>query len=88
MSKPHTPLFLERQSYRGRRLIDFVRILPVVGAFLWSIPLLWPTGEGSSVSISEAILYVFGVWFFMVIGSAMISFFLHRAGLNLENEDG
>jgi hypothetical protein len=88
VSKSHTPLFLERQSYRGRRLIDFLRILPVIGVFLWSVPLLWPTGKESSVSISEAILYVFGVWFLMVFGSALIAFFLHRTGLDLENEDG
>ncbi len=88
MSEKRSPLFLERQGYRGRRLVDFLRILPVIGAFLWAVPLLWPSGPDSSVTTSEAIIYIFGVWFFMVLVSAVVSLYLRRSGLNIERKDG
>ena len=88
MSEGRSPLFLERQGYRGRRLVDFLRILPLIGGFLWAVPLLWRTGEDSSVTTSEAILYIFGVWVFMVLISAVVAFFLRRSGLNVERKDG
>ncbi|QBF32563.1 hypothetical protein [Thalassococcus sp. S3] len=56
-------VFLERQSYRRRRLLDAARFLPVLGALLFAFPLLWPKPEtGEAVSMSSAMLYVFGVW--------------------------
>lgn len=72
MSERRTPLFLERQSYRRRRLIDMIRMLPVIGALLWAVPLLWRSGPDSDVSTSTAIIYLFGVWLAMVLwGGAM-----------------
>jgi hypothetical protein len=88
VSEKRAPLFLERQSYRGRRLLDFLRILPVIGVFLWSVPLLWPSGPDSSVRTSEAIFYIFGVWFFMVLVCAAVSVYLRRSGIDMEHEDG
>ncbi|MDV4145465.1 MULTISPECIES: hypothetical protein [Shimia] len=88
MSEGRSPLFLERQGYRGRRLVDFLRILPLIGGLLWAVPLLWPSGPDSSVTTSEAIIYIFGVWFFMVLVSAVVSLFLRRSGLDLERKDG
>ena len=73
MSERQTPLFLERQSYRRRRLIDFIRMLPVIGAVLWAIPLLWRSGPDSDVSTSVAIIYLFGVWLGMVVLSAVLA---------------
>ncbi len=43
--KPLRPLFLARHGYRRRRIMDAARVLPVLGAFLFFVPLLW-TGEG------------------------------------------
>lgn len=73
MSERRTPLFLERQSYRRRRLIDMIRMVPVIGALLWAIPLLWPSGPDSEVSTSVAIIYLFGVWLGMVVLSAILA---------------
>ena len=68
--KPNIP-FLERQSYRLRRLIDTIRMLPVIGAVLWAVPLLWRQSEDSGkVMTSDAIIYIFLVWLFMVVGGA------------------
>lgn len=61
MRKPARPLFLERRSYRQRRLMDAARLLPVLGIVLWAIPLLWAEGDGG-MRTSAAILYIFGVW--------------------------
>ena len=57
-------LFLERHSYRRRRLTDMARLLPVFGSALFLVPLLWPgAGDGGDgVPTSLAILYIFGVW--------------------------
>ena len=88
MSERRSPLFLERQSYRGRRLVDFLRILPLIGGLLWAVPLLWPTGEDSSVTTSQAIVYIFGVWLLMVLSAAAVAVFLRRSGLSSERKDG
>lgn len=80
MSEGRTPLFLERQSYRRRRLIDMIRILPVIGALLWAVPLLWRSGEDTSTSTSMAIIYLFGVWLGMVLLGAILARLLKKAG--------
>jgi len=60
---PSSPVFLERRSYRRRRMQDAQRLLPVLGMVLWMVPLLWPSGDESGhVTMSTAIFYVFGVW--------------------------
>lgn len=63
------PIFLERNSYRRRRVIDAVRLLPFLGFLLWMVPLLWavdPPSDGTAVPASQALKYVFGVWTFLV----------------------
>ncbi|WP_235851876.1 hypothetical protein [Litorivita pollutaquae] len=36
------PVFLERKTYRARRLMDGARVLPVLGMVLFLLPALWP----------------------------------------------
>lgn len=67
MSKAPKQVFLERQSYRRRRLIDFVRMVPVIGAILWAVPLLWSTEEGERVATSDAVVFIFVVWLGLVL---------------------
>jgi len=61
-------VFLERQSYRRRRLMDAARLLPLFGALLFAVPLLWPVAEPGSppaaetVLMSDAMIYVFVAW--------------------------
>lgn len=64
---PQTPLFLERRSYRRRRMMDALRLLPVLGVLLWLVPVLWPNGNDAAqapaaVSMSGAVIYIFAVW--------------------------
>lgn len=88
MSERRSPLFLERQSYRRRRLIDMIRMLPVIGALLWAVPLLWPVGTESDTPTSAAIIYLFGVWFAMVVLSAVLAWILKRNETQEPERDG
>jgi hypothetical protein len=68
-------LFLERTSYRQRRLMDGVRVLPFVGLAFWMLPLLWPsTGQGSeeTVSMSGALQYLFGIWIALILAALVL----------------
>ena len=38
-------VFLERRAYHKRRMRDLARAVPIIGAVLISIPLLWPQGD-------------------------------------------
>ena len=77
------PVFLERQSYRRRRVIDAARMLPFIGMLLWLIPLLWREDGEVAVRSSSAILYLFGVWILLVAGAAVLS-----AKLAAQSRDG
>jgi hypothetical protein len=62
---PQTPLFLERRSYRRRRMMDAVRILPLLCALLWLVvPTMWPndTDAGAQTLLSTALWYLFVIW--------------------------
>ncbi len=69
--------FVERQTYRRRRLRDAARVLPVLGVLLWSVPLLWGIGSTGAVA-SSALMYLFGVWAMLVLASALITIRLGR----------
>lgn len=66
-------VFLERQSYRRRRLMDAARLMPVLGALLFAVPLLWPAagdpGGAAPMPTSGAILYIFTVWAVLILGN-------------------
>ncbi|WP_372992953.1 hypothetical protein [Sulfitobacter sp.] len=64
-NRPGSPLFLERRSYRFRRMMDAVRLLPLLMLAFWMVPLLWPvqdSGDAVAVPMSHAVRYIFGVW--------------------------
>lgn len=77
MSTPKkTPIFLERRGYRQRRLIDAVRLLPIVGMILLALPLLWRTDDAQTAINADALIYVFGVWVLLIACSAFVSAFM------------
>lgn len=66
---PEQRLFLERRSYRRRRIMDAVRMLPFLCALLWiAVPAMWPNGS-EAVALSSALWYVFSVWIIAIIAS-------------------
>ncbi|MFW8593332.1 hypothetical protein [Cribrihabitans neustonicus] len=63
----------ERQTYRRRRLMDIARLLPVLGALLFAVPLLWPDPDPypapdvpAGMPMSAAITYVFVIWALLI----------------------
>ncbi|SNR27020.1 hypothetical protein [Paracoccus sediminis] len=69
---PDRPLFLERASFRRRRLGDAARVLPVLAAALILVPVWWMPGQ---VSFAGGAVWLFGLW------AALIAaiWALHRA---------
>lgn len=56
------------EPHRLRRTMDAARLLPIVGAFLFLLPLLWAGGMTSS-----GILYIFGIWIVLIAISGLLS---------------
>ncbi|MBW3242767.1 hypothetical protein KUV57_08680 [Epibacterium sp. DP7N7-1] len=72
--------FVERRTYRRRRLMDIARLAPLVGALLFLVPLLWPEqhlseggGHDAGSSMSTAMIYIFGVWIGLILFSVAFS---------------
>lgn len=63
------PVFLERRGYRRRRMMDGARLLPVVGAFLWLMPLIWGLAPGREIGTAGGGIYVFVVWAGLIGGA-------------------
>lgn len=85
MRPPAQTVFLERQSYRRRRLIDLIKILPLIGLMLWLVPLLWPTEGAEQVSSANATIYIFAIWFVLIVAKA-ISVHAFNAGGSQKDE--
>ena len=71
------PLFLERRSYRFRRMMDAVRFLPFFGLGLWMIPLMWSVPDATAtadagMSMSRALVFVFGVWLALICAALLL----------------
>lgn len=66
MKPPRRPLFLDPGRYRRRRLMDAARLLPVVGAFLFLLPILWlPESTGHRTATDG--IYLFAVWAALIV---------------------
>jgi len=77
-ARPRSPLFLQRESYRRRRLIDAARFLPILGLLLWAVPLLWSGGPEDAMPGSGALIYIFGIWTALVVAAFVLSVRLRR----------
>ena len=71
--KPTKPVFLARQGYRLRRVMDMARLLPVVGAFLVLLPILWASKAGEPGQTSGGVVYVFVVWAGLIVVAAVLA---------------
>lgn len=81
-------MFLERRSYRMRRIMDAVRLWPLVGLALWMVPLLWPLpgDPADPIPMSVALRYLFCVWLVLILGTGALWWRTRRAG-GAENAD-
>ena len=55
---PDRPLFLERASFRRRRLGDAARVLPVLAAILDLVPVWWMPAQDS---FAAGAVWLFGI---------------------------
>lgn len=69
------PLFLARETYRRRRLMDAARLSPFLALFLFSAPVLWPLGTQTIWGM----LYLFGAWVGLIAVMAVIAPALMRS---------
>lgn len=72
MSPSREPLFLARQIYRRRRVADAARLVPVVGALLFLVPILAANSDDGASSARGG-LYVFTVWAGLIVVAAVLS---------------
>ena len=56
-------IFLERRTYRRRRLIDAARLLPVFGMFIFAFPVLWAREIGTA----SGAVYLCGGWLLLIV---------------------
>lgn len=79
MAKPSHPMFLERESYRRRRLGDAVRLVPFLGFVLLLLP-------GLLTTTNDALIYIFSIWAVLIVITAILSRKL--AAANMIDVDG
>ncbi|SMX42999.1 hypothetical protein [Actibacterium lipolyticum] len=65
--------------------MDAARLLPILGLFLFMMPLLRQTGGPAATA--GIVVYIFAVWFVLIILAGLLSRRLHRANGALV-EDG
>lgn len=70
------PLFLERSSYRRRRLADAARMLPVLALVLILLPVWWVP---EAVSLTDGALWLFGLWAALILLTAALHLALSDA---------
>ena len=86
-AKDDRAVFLEKASYRQRRLRDTLRMLPVLGVILWLMPLLWESGGAEASRTVMAVKYVFGVWMFLIVFAGGLAFFGRKDATADADED-
>ncbi|WP_044043316.1 hypothetical protein [Octadecabacter antarcticus] len=73
MKPPTRTEFLDRDSYRQRRFRDAARWLPILAAVLMLLPLMWPRDTPDQSLTSSGIIYLFGLWVFLVALAFLLS---------------
>lgn len=67
-------VFLERDLYRRRRVIDATKLLPIVGVALFVLPVLTiDETQAAHVSTSARLIYFFSVWGLLIAIAFVLS---------------
>lgn len=74
---PDRPLFLERASFRRRRLGDAARVLPALAALTMMLPVWWIP---AAFSFGAGAIALFGFWAALILAVR----FLHHALIRAE----
>lgn len=79
MKARRPPKFLARRSYRRRRMIDAARLLPVLGLFLFLLPILWRPAATPAPDTARGGLYLFSAWLLLIAVAFVLARRLSRA---------
>lgn len=82
MTRRRPPLFVARRTYRRRRLRDAARLLPLFGAFLFLLPILWEPGASAQRDTAPDGIYLFAIWGLLIAVAAAMA-----PGLRAETQD-
>ena len=77
---PETQVYVERRTYRRRRMTDAARLLPILGVLLFLVPLLLASTTVTPGAMAPSVIYVFVVWAMLIMIAGWISHRLMRAG--------
>jgi hypothetical protein len=82
-------LYLERESYRRRRLIDAQIILPIALFMLYLFPLLWggSSQEDTPSAGARSFVHIFAIWGGAIFVAALLARALRRSEGALEQRD-
>jgi hypothetical protein len=83
MTKPRQPLFLERETYRHRRVTDAARLLPILGFLALCLPILWADERLTS----NGMLYLLGVWIALMVAARMLARRLHKTDVKNKTQE-
>ena len=73
MTPPRQPVFVAPRIYHRRRLRDAARFVPVLGAVLMLLPMLWAPGPGETRSTARDGVYVFVIWAGLIVATRLLS---------------
>jgi hypothetical protein len=73
MKPPARIEFLERDNYRQRRFRDAAHFVPVFGAVLMLLPLMWPREATDQSLTSSGMIYLFGLWIVLIFIALALS---------------
>jgi len=72
VAKAPRPEFLDRPVYRRRRAVDAARLVPILGAVLFLLPLIW--GSATTQPATSVVgLYLFSAWGVIVLLAAILA---------------
>ena len=87
MSLPPTTVYLERRTYRRRRIMDAARLLPILGLLLFLVPLFWAPDPAQPAATSRGMIYIFVVWAALIVAAAWISRHLARSDSGSDRQE-
>ncbi|SPH17445.1 hypothetical protein DEA8626_00967 [Defluviimonas aquaemixtae] len=71
--KAPRPRFLARENYRRRRLFDAARLLPLLGLFLFLVPILWQPAATPEPDTARGLIYLFAVWALLIVAAFLLA---------------
>ena len=73
MSQSKGTVYLERRTYRRRRMMDAARLLPILGIFLFLVPMFRTRDAEDPAMTAGGGLYIFVIWAFLIVAAVLLS---------------